>query len=237
MKSFDLCMKPRSLRDAAALAAVAAVTKVGGVAVEAPRDKLGEYMRVFRDAGLEALPRITFRVRRASEIAPRAAEARRVYAIVAVEAENDEAFRYAARDSNVDLVVFKPGQGRLIDSSQAYLLRLGGGAVEVQLPRLIDERLRSAMVAARRAVAYNVPLVVSTCASTIYEYMPPRALEAMLKILGVPGSYAKAFVYGYPWGIVRRRLHAARGSSRGVIGGSGAVGRGTMEDKAGRQEG
>ncbi len=230
MKSFDLCVRPRSLRDAAALAAVAAVTRVGGVAVEAPRDRLGEYLRVFRDAGLEAVSRVTVRVRRAGDVAPRAAEARKSYEIVAVEAESDEAFRYAARDSNVDLVVFRPGLGRLIDSSQAYLLRMGGGAVEVRLPQLLESHMRSAMVAVRRAAAYNVPLVVTTCASTLYDFTPPRGLEALLRVMGVPGSYAKAFVYANPWGVVRRRLHAAGGgagsrySSSGSGGGRGETG-------------
>ncbi len=224
MKSFDLCVRPRSLREAAAIASLAAVTGVGGVAVEAPRSRLDEYLRVFRDAGLEAVPRVTIRVRRAGDVAPRAAEARRSYLIVAVEAESDEAFRYAARDSNVDLVVFRPGQGRLIDSSQAYLLRLGGGAVEVRLPQLIESHIRSAMVAVRRATAYNVPMVVSTCASTIYEFVPPRGLEALLKVLGVPGTYAKAFVYAHPWGVVRRRLHAASGAGGARGRGSGAPG-------------
>ena len=212
MKSFDLCVRPRGLRDAAAIASLAAVTGVGGVAVEAPRGRLDEYLRVFRDAGLEAVPRVTIRVRRAGEIAPRAAEARRSYLIVAVEAESDEAFRYAARDSNVDLVVFRPGQGRLVDASQAYLLRLGGGAIEVRLPQLVESHIRSAMVAVRRATAYNVPLVVTTCASTAYDFVPPRGLEALLKVLGVPGAHAKAFVYAHPWGVARRRLHAASGT-------------------------
>ena len=221
MKSFDLCVRPRSLRDAAAIASLAAITGVGGVAVEAPGDKLNEYLRVFRDAGIEAVPRVTIRVRNASEIAPRAAEARRSYLIVAVEAESDEAFRYAARDSNVDLVVFRPGQGRLIDASQAHLLRLGGGAIEARLPQLLESHIRSAMVAVRRATAYNVPLVATTCASTAYDFVPPRGLEALLKILGVPDAYAKAFVYAYPWGLVRRRLHAAsRAGGAGTRSGS-----------------
>ncbi len=207
MKSFDLCMRPRSLRDAAELAGLAAYTGVGGVALEVDDRLWPEARRAFEDAGLEVLRRVTVTARRAGEVTSLAHEARRRgYDIVAVEPLSDEAARYAARDHNVDLVVYRPGLGRLIDASEAALLRMGGGAVELQA-RLAEREggLRYAMVAARRATAYNVPLVVSTCASNTYEYTPPRGLEALLRVLGVPGNYAKAFVYSYPWRVARRR--------------------------------
>ncbi len=206
MKSFDLCVKPRSLEDAARLAALSAYTDVGGVAIECSDGVWPEYRKAFRDAGLEALRRVTLRARSAGDVARLSREARLKYDIVAVEPETDEVVRYAARDDRVDLVVYKPGYGRLIDSSQAYLHRLGGGAVEVQLTPLLSKGMfRAIMVAVRRAVAYNVPIVLSTCAATQWEFIPPRAIEALAVVMGAPDAYAKGFTYNTPWVIARKR--------------------------------
>ncbi len=206
MKSFDLCMRPRNVEEAAKLAALAAYTGVGGVAVECGEREWSLYRRVFNDVGLEALRRVTLVARKAGDVTRLSLEARQRYDIVAVLPESDEAMRYAARDDRVDLVVYKPGLGRLIDASQAHLHRFGGGAVEVQLaPLLAKNQLRAVMVAVRRAVAYNVPLVVSTCASSVWEYAAPRSIEALLNVLGVPENYAKSFTYATPWAIARKR--------------------------------
>jgi len=209
LKSFDLCMAPKREQDCAELAAVASISGVGGVALEVDDRLWGFARRVFRDAGIDVLRRVTIRARNAMEVSRLAAEARRRgYDIIAVEPMSDEAMRYGGRDERIDLVVVKPGYAKLVDNSQAGLHRLGGGGVEIQVTRLLDTTngLRTMLVATRRAVAYNVPLVYSTCARRVHDYIPPRSLEALATVLGAPPSYAKAFVYANPWSIARRRM-------------------------------
>ncbi|AEM38695.1 RNase P subunit p30 [Pyrolobus fumarii 1A] len=204
-----MCIKPRTRRDAGDLAALAALTNIGGVAVEVNDDDWGFVRRVFEDAGLTVLRRVTIEVRKAGDVPRVASEARKKgYDIVAVLPLSDEAARYAARDERVDLVVVRPGMARLVDSSQAGLHRMGGGAVELQVTPLLSQKqgFRTLMVVSRRAVAYSVPLVVSSCATTMWEFIPPRSIEALLSALGVPENYAKAFTYSHPWSIARRRM-------------------------------
>ncbi len=214
MKSFDLCMAPKSKEDCAKLAAVASITGVRGVALEVSDEIWGFARKVFRDAGLEVLRRVTFKARSVADVSKGAHEARKKgYDIVAVDPLSDEAMRYAGRDERVDLVIVKPGYAKLVDNSQAGLHRLGGGAIEAQVSRLVASvnGFRTLMVATRRATAFNVPLVYTSCANTIYNYIPPRSLEALAEVLGAPPGYARAFVYAYPLGIAEKRLRLHRG--------------------------
>jgi ribonuclease P/MRP protein subunit RPP1 len=174
------------------------------VGVEA-RDK--SLLKPFVDAGLEALTRLTIRARAASEAAEAVRSARRYYDVIAVEPEGVEAARFAARDGRVDVVSLKPGMARYMDRSQARLIAQGGGVIEVPLNPTIErgERgLRALMIVARRAVAFDAPFTVSSCARTMWEMWPPYSLAGLLIALGVPEHHALLAVTAYPASAIRR---------------------------------
>ncbi len=164
-------------------------------------------LKPFLEEGLEALARLTIRASTAREAAEAVRRYRRLYDILAVEPEGVEAARFAARDGRVDVVSLPPGMAKYMDRSEARLLLQGGGVVEVPLSAVVErgERgLRGLMIVVRRAVAYDAPFTVSSCARSEWEMWPPYSVAGLLVALGVPEHRALLAVTGYPASAARR---------------------------------
>lgn len=202
---YDLCVSPRSRGEAAEMARLLRLLRVRGVAVER-----GVGVEEFRRAGLEAYTRVTIRAGSGSEVAVKVREARRLYDIVAVKPSTAEAARMAARDPRVDLVVLPPAMARYMDKSQARLLELGGGCIEVWLSHLLsggDPRrtLRGILIIARRAAANDACLVVSSNAKTRWGLWSPYSAMALLECMGLPHTAALSALTVNPAMVVRMR--------------------------------
>ena len=204
----DLNVEPRSLRDAEVMADRMAAMGFRCVAVEASDpEKARLFASKFAERGLEAYTRVTVEVKewgKAVELVRRLAER---YNLVAVKPRSAEAARLAARDPRVALVQLSPGMARFMDRSQVTMLREGGGAIEVKLLPILytaDPRstLRGLMIVARRAAAYDAPLVASSGARSVWELMAPMHLRAILVSFGLPENIAKLAVSAVPLSII-----------------------------------
>ncbi|KSW11428.1 hypothetical protein CF15_00790 [Pyrodictium occultum] len=218
MKYIDLCLRPRSSKDAAEMASMAGVMGYRVVAVEAgDPEHAREYARIFREEGIEALTRATVEAESWSKAVGLVRRLAQSFDLVAVKPRTAEAARLAARHPRIALVVLPPGMARYMDKSQAHLLREGGAAVEIQLHLLLhggDPRggLRGSMIIARRAAAYEAPFTVTSCARTRWEMWHPRVVQALLAAFGLPELVARLAVTGYPAAVVNakaRRLDAS----------------------------
>jgi ribonuclease P/MRP protein subunit RPP1 len=138
------------------------------------------------------------------------------YDIVAVKPKTAEAARLAARDPRVSLVQLPPGMARYMDKSQVAMLREGGGAIELKLLPVLysgDPRttLRGLMIIARRAAAYEAPLVATSGARSVWEILSPMHIRGLLVSFGLPESIAKLAVSGYPLSLVASRVATVHG--------------------------
>ena len=198
----DLCIEPRGPEEARALARLLARLGYRLVAVEAePLDRARALAEEVSREGLRALTRVTVEARDWAEAVKRL---RRLqgYDLVAVRPRTAEAARLAARDPRVALVQLSPGMARYMDKSQALMLREGGAAAEIRLRPLLyggDPRqaLRGFMVIARRAAAYEAPLVVSSCARSPWEAWPPATVAGLLASMGIPPGHTRLMLGGY----------------------------------------
>ncbi|HIQ23551.1 MAG TPA: hypothetical protein EYH50_00700 [Pyrodictium delaneyi] len=211
MKSVDLALEPRSLRDAMEMASLAKMMGYRLVAIEnSDPQRAREYARVFTEEGIEALTRITIEADSWGMTVNILKRIALNFDLVAVKPKSVEAVRLAARDPRVGLVVLSPGMARYMDKSQAAMLREGGAAVELRFLPLLhggDPRagLRGTMIIARRAAAYEAPLVVTSGARTRWEMWHPRTMHAMLVAFGLPENIAKLAITGYPAAIVNTK--------------------------------
>ncbi len=205
MKAYaELCLRPKSIREAEAMADYAALMGIRYVGVEARERSL---LKPFIDHGVEAFTRITIEASSAREAVEAVRKVRGLYDIVAVKPKGVEAARFAARDGRVDVVTLTPGMARYMDRSEARLIQLGGGVIEIPLNQVLERGargLRAAAIIARRASAYDTPFTISTCATSVYEMWHPRSLQGLLVSLGVPENHALLAVSGYPISVLRR---------------------------------
>ncbi|BES82469.1 RNase P subunit p30 family protein [Pyrodictium abyssi] len=221
MKFIDLALEPRSLRDAMEMASLAKIMGYRLVAVEnSDPQRAREYARVFTEEGIEALTRVTIEAESWGKTVNILKRVALSFDLVAVKPKSAEAARLAARDPRVGLIVLPPGMARYMDKSQTAMLREGGAAVEIRfLPLLYggDPRssLRGTMIIARRAAAYEAPLVVTSGARTRWEMWHPRTVQAMLVAFGLPETIAKLAITGYPAAIVntKARYHSQNGEA------------------------
>ena len=209
MKPCDSLVAPRSPEDAARLADLYARMGVGMVLVEASDPGLARRLvKVFQDRGVDAYARITVEVKEWGKGVTEVRRAAQAYDIVAVRPRSAEAARLAARDPGVALIQLPPGMARYMDRSQALMLREGRAAVEIKLQPLLhpgDPRrsLRGLMVIARRAAAYEAPLVVGSGARLAWEAWPPQSVVGLLVSFGVPEPLARLYVYKNCRSVVR----------------------------------
>ena len=201
MKPCDSLVAPRDAGEAERLADLYARIGVGMVLVEAPEPRLARGLaKVFESSGVEAYTRRTVEVREWGKGVAEVRKAAQAYDIVAVRPRSAEVARLAARDPGVALIQLPPGMARYMDRSQALMLREGRAAVEIRLSTLLrpgDPRrgLRGLMVIARRAAAYEAPLVVGSGARVAWEAWPPQSAVGLLVAFGVPEPLARLYVY------------------------------------------
>ena len=220
MKALDLCIKPRRLQDVRDIARVAGILGYKGFAVEL--DGAGvDFREVYnagKEYGVEVYRRATIQAKSKAEMLKKVASVEKKVDVIAVESKTADVIRHAARDSRVDLVSLSTFQARYMDRSQADLLRIGGGAIEVKLKEFIEaietgdvRRVRGFEAIVRRATAFRAPFVVSTCASNKWETASTASIVSILVSLGIPLSIARITVYSSPIILLRRKsLHRHR---------------------------
>ncbi|MET1101404.1 MAG: RNase P subunit p30 family protein [Pyrodictiaceae archaeon] len=206
MKAIDLCVKPRSIEDFKGIAETA--IRLGYKALVIETDDPSKFREAGKEMGIKVLARTTIRPHSKTDLL-RALQTIKGYDVIAVESKSAEVIRHAARDSRVDVIVLAPTMSRYMDRSEARLLRQGGGLIEFWLSRLLTtsgprpwRRLRSLMIIARRALAYQASLAVSSCARSLWELWHPRSIVSLLVTLGIPEVHAKTIVYVNPLKLV-----------------------------------
>ena len=207
MSYVDFCLRPRSVKDAEKMAELIPRLGISVVGVEGDKGML----KPFIDRGIETYHRITIKASNAGEAVRMLREARGRYDIVALYPANVETARLAARDERVDIVHLVPAMAKYMDRSEALLLRMGGGVIEVGLSRLVrlePRQLRGFMIIVRRASAYEAPFIASSCATTVWDLWHPRLIQSILVFTGVPENLAKLSVRG---SILLNMLRTRRG--------------------------
>ena len=216
MKPCDSLVSPRDVEEAERLASLYARIGVGMVLVEAPEPRLArDLARVFQGHGIEAYTRTTIEVKEWGRGVAEVRRAAQAYDIVVVRPRSAEVARLAARDPGVAFIQLPPGMARYMDRSQALMLREGRAAAEIRLSTLLrpgDPRrgLRGLMVIARRAAAYEAPLVVGSGARLAWEAWPPQSVVGLLVSFGVPEPLARLYVYKNCRSLVRLYLGGGR---------------------------
>ena len=211
MKTYDLCVAPRSERDLVEMASVLSELGYKGVALDVSfsRVEYGRAKTIFAKEGLELLSRVTFEAVSGKEVVEKARKFRLSYDIVAVRPLSAEAARVAARDPRVSLILLPPNMARYMDRSQARMLAMGGGCIEVCFRHILEggdprKRLRGIIIVVRRAIAFETCLVVTSCARTVWELWPTASLRGFLVSFGLSEHQAKLIVHTNPRLVVSR---------------------------------
>jgi len=211
LKTYDLCIVPRSERDLMEIASVLGDLGYEGAALDVSlsRVEYGRARTIFAREGLELLSRITFEATSGKEIVEKARKLRLSYDIVAVRPLSAEAARIAARDPRISLILLPPNMARYMDRSQARMLAVGGGCIEVCFCHVLEggdprKKLRGIIIVVRRAIAFEACLVITSCARTIWELWPTASLRGFLVSFGLSEQQAKLIVHANPKLVVNR---------------------------------
>jgi RNase P/RNase MRP subunit p30 len=140
---------------------------------------------------------------------------RRRFDIIAVKCLTKEVARQAAKDDRVDIIKF-PGDPTLrkhnwLDHHEAELVEGTGHAYEVDaydliannpthLAKVINQIKRDLAVATK----HDIPIVLSSGASTLLTIREPRALTALASLLDIEEDYAADMISTIPETILRR---------------------------------
>ncbi len=134
--------------------------------------------------------------------------------IITVNCRNKSVARQAGRDRRVDLInypIVDKWKDNHLDRQQAGLMRDSGTGYLIDLSRLlIDDRfkLRKHIEFIKRnkdnAVKRGVPLVASSCATTIWGLRDPYGLTALLSLIDVDEDHALDLISSNPYGLVER---------------------------------
>ncbi len=197
----DLCVKPGSPSAAESIVRRAAELGYGVLGVEAAQDAWEAAKDTCRELGIRCLRRITLASASTSRVKKMLRNAKRAD-IVAVKPESIGVARLAARDGRVKLVVAHTPS--FLDRSERRLFNLGGGAVEIPLPRPgRAQEFRLFLASVRRAVASGLRVVVSSHAYDEWGLWPPASAASMAVLAGLPVRIGLEFVYANYRGVVR----------------------------------
>lgn len=212
MRQFtDLHLRPQSQEAAKQMADLARALGFKQVAFTTPGLKAGE------DGGLKTVTRIDLDAAKKGDLVDALRRSRRRYDIVAVRCLSKEVARHAARDHRVDILLFPedPSMRRLnwLDVHEAELAEGTGCAYEVNASEMLGAgpaRLAKVISQIKRdlfnAVRHDIPVVLSSGASSPLTMREPRALAALAGLLDVDESYATEMITTNPSALIERSM-------------------------------
>jgi ribonuclease P/MRP protein subunit RPP1 len=137
---------------------------------------------------------------------------RRMFDVVGVLCQSKLVARQAAKDHRVDLLNFPFHHKRCaFDSAEAELASRSNTALEIDTAQLVKAKPQSLvynLIQVRRAVEnakrYNIPIVVSSGATSVYDIRSPRDLASLMQLIDLSGDQALNSLSKIPISIVQR---------------------------------
>jgi RNase P/RNase MRP subunit p30 len=165
--------------------------------------------------GLKAATRVDIEAKRGKELQDALRRSRRRYEIIAVRCLSKEVARLVARDERVDILLFPedPALRRQnwLDHHEAGLLDGAGRAYEINASELLAAstmRLAKVITTIKRDLAvashHDIPVVLSSGATTPMLIREPRALTALATLLDIDEDYATDMLSTIPEAILAR---------------------------------
>jgi ribonuclease P/MRP protein subunit RPP1 len=159
--------------------------------------------------------RIDIDAKRSRELLETLKRSRRRYDVVAVRCLSKEVARHAAKDDRVDILLFPddPTQRKQnwLDHHEAGLIDGTGRAYEVNASDLLatsPTRLSKVITQIKRDLAvasrHDIPVVLSSGASTPLAMREPKALTALATLLDIDEDYAVEMLSTIPEAILER---------------------------------
>jgi ribonuclease P/MRP protein subunit RPP1 len=167
------------------------------------------------DAPVDVISRLDVAPRSQQDLQRMLRGSRRRHEVVSVLCLSKGVARQAASDPRVDLLRFPIGPSRRrapwFDRQQASLAGEGGCCFEVVASDLLTQdpdelgyvikQLRKEVLNARR---YDVPVVLSSGADSVYGMRDPRSLAALMSLVGLGEEVSLDLVSVNPWALVER---------------------------------
>lgn len=165
------------------------------------------------EIGVDLVSRCNLTPRNANELTAALRRLRRRFEVVAVECRNKKVARQAAKDHRVDILNFPSslsmrGRNRF-DRQEASLASGANCSYEINVSDLLEtkEESRSRLFALMRteienAKRFDVPIVVSSGASSSLQMRDPRGLAAVATLTGLLMEEGLDTASMVPWGIV-----------------------------------
>ncbi len=140
--------------------------------------------------GIRILKRITIEATSEGEAKRKLRGIKQRYDIVALKPKSYGVARLAARDGRVDLIPIDENTLRYVDLSEIRLLEKSRGAFELVLSTIYLNRYNTRFIKALQSklmllTRYDVPLVVTSGASNVYELWHPKHVIGLLMLYGV----------------------------------------------------
>ena len=211
----DLCARPSTVEDAVNMLALYSRLNYKIVAFEkSPWLDTTRIEKAADDVGIRVVWRRTLRASRPREI-QRQLKGLERDELIAVAAETLEAARFAARNKRVHILTVSPGMERIVDRSTLTLFQQRGwGVVEVHLlpvlvatmepERRLDYTLRAMFTIFRRAVGYNLPLVISSCSNSPWLLPHPLHIIGLAALGDIPEEVSIQWITANPLNIISR---------------------------------
>lgn len=177
-------------------------------------DIVDDVKQIFREHGIDLITRVDINEKTPRQLKQALRKLRRKVEVIAVFCKNLNVARLAARDRRVDLLCFsvKSWRKNFFDKSEAHLAIQGESILEVNLNPIIKAKTHGERIQAIRiyseniriAKRYNVPIIVTSGASSIYEMRAPRELAALATLLGLTDFEAREALSNAPLNLVRK---------------------------------
>ncbi|MGD0804401.1 MAG: RNase P subunit p30 family protein [Candidatus Bathyarchaeia archaeon] len=169
----------------------------------------------YSENNITVATRVDIEAKRGKELIDALKNCRRIYDIIAVKCLSKEVARQAAKDDRVDILLFSddPAQRKYnwLDHHEAELVKGTGRAYEVDASELLatsPTHLSKMITLIKRdlsvAVRYDVPVVLSSGATTLHTMREPRALIALASLLDIDEEYAIDMISKIPEAIIKR---------------------------------
>jgi ribonuclease P/MRP protein subunit RPP1 len=203
----DLHLKPSTPEQAKEMALLASQLGYKHIASTKPTADPGER--------ITTATRIDIDAKRSRELLETLKRSRRRYDVVAVRCLSKEVARHAAKDDRVDILLFPddPTQRKQnwLDHHEAGLIDGTGRAYEVNASDLLatsPTRLSKVITQIKRDLAvasrHDIPVVLSSGASTPLAMREPKALTALATLLDIDEDYAVEMLSTIPEAILER---------------------------------
>ncbi|RLI09303.1 hypothetical protein DRO42_04555 [Candidatus Bathyarchaeota archaeon] len=205
--------QPAAVDELEGMLRFAAELGYSGVAVASERKPPEELRRLCRELGIDLISRVDLRPRSARDLTASLRRVRRRFEVVAVDCRSKAVARQAAKDHRVDLLDFPASPSARakvwFDRQEASLASGANCAHEINTSdflRLGPTAGAKLLSIIRREVEnaerHGVPVVLSSGADSRLLMREPRALAALLDLVGVGEEEGLAMVSSVPWRMV-----------------------------------